>query len=237
MRRISDEYVLRQAQSKPNIDASYRCVFRCPQCVRQKTYTQNQIKRSFDIGVNELQKILDFYNTMNFCGQISDPIYHPQFLLFLKMCAEQNKFTKISTVGGGKDDNWWDEAFSYGVGKNAWYFGVDGIDEKSELYRVGSNFKEVWSRMLHGRDKGHNIVWQYIIFDFNIDDMDKAVEIAKQENFSLLFINTNRPFNPDNPYLRKNVNYNINGPQTKSPFKKQWYANITKQYHEWKKVH
>ena len=85
MRRISDEYILRQAQSRPNIDASHRCVFRCPQCARQKTYTQNQIKRSFDIGVNELQKILDFYNRMNFCGQISDPIYHPQFLLFLKI--------------------------------------------------------------------------------------------------------------------------------------------------------
>ena len=237
MRRISDEYILRQAQSRPNIDASHRCVFRWPQCARQKTYTQNQIKRSFDIGVNELQKILDFYNRMNFCGQISDPIYHPQFLLFLKMCAEQNKFTKISTVGGGKSGDWWDEAFSYGIGKNAWYFGVDGIDEKSELYRIGSNFKEVWSRMLYGRDRGHNIVWQYIIFDFNIDDMDKAVEIAKQENFSLLFINTNRGFNSNNQYLRKNVNFNISGPQAKSTLKKQWYGNITKQFHEWRKVH
>ena len=91
--------------------------------------------------------------------------------------------------------------------------------------------------MLMAHKKGLDVEWQYIIFDFNIDDMDKAVEIAKQQNFSLLFINTNRPFNPDNPYLRKNVNYNINGPQTKSPLKKQWYANITKQYHEWRKVH
>ena len=42
---------------------------------------------------------------------------------------------------------WWEEAFTYGMNENAWYFGVDGIDKKSELYRIGSNFDEVWKTM------------------------------------------------------------------------------------------
>ena len=63
-----------------------------------------------------------------------DPTYRPKFLELLQMCDGQGKAVRIATVGSGKPDNWWEEAYSYGVGENAWYFGVDGIDEKSELY-------------------------------------------------------------------------------------------------------
>ena len=68
------------------------------------------------------------------------------------MCNGEKKAVRIATVGSGKSDAWWDEAYSYGVGENAWYFGVDGIDKKSELYRVGSDFDDVWERMKQGRD-------------------------------------------------------------------------------------
>ena len=111
------------------------------------------------------------------------------------MCNGQGKAVRIATVGSGKSDAWWDEAYSYGVGENAWYFGVDGIDEKSELYRIGSNFQDVWSRMKQGRDLGHTIVWQYIIFGYNEHEVDQAIDIAKEEDFSLLLVNTNRGFN------------------------------------------
>ena len=101
------------------------------------------------------------------------------------MCNGEKKAVRIATVGSGKSDAWWDEAYSYGVGENAWYFGVDGIDKKSELYRIGSNFDDVWERMKQGRDLGHVIVWQYIIFGYNEHEVDRAIEIAKEEDFSL----------------------------------------------------
>ena len=49
MARITDEYVKMQKRCRPNIDASHRCIFRCPQCIRQKTSSQEQIRRSFDL--------------------------------------------------------------------------------------------------------------------------------------------------------------------------------------------
>lgn len=49
MSRITDEYVEKQRMFRPNIDASHRCIFKCPQCIRQKTSSQAQIKRSFDL--------------------------------------------------------------------------------------------------------------------------------------------------------------------------------------------
>ena len=86
MARITDEYVIKQKLCRPNIDASHRCIFRCPQCIRQKTSSQEQIRRSFDLEEEQFKKILDYYDYgITFCGQISDPIYHPNFLNLLKI--------------------------------------------------------------------------------------------------------------------------------------------------------
>jgi len=237
MPRITDEYVIHQRKVRPNIDASHRCIFRCPQCIRQKTISQDQIRRSFDLTEENFQKIFDYYTEgVTFCGQISDPIYHPNFLNLLKMCNGQGKRVRIATVGSGKSDAWWDEAYSYGIGENAWYFGVDGIDEKSELYRVGSNFQDVWKRMKQGRDLGQLIVWQYIIFGYNENEIDRAVEIAEEEDFSLLFINTNRGFNPKHNLLRKNVDFQITSPDTQyteERVKKEWWAHRSSRLLEW----
>jgi hypothetical protein len=240
MSRITDQYVVHQRKGRPNIDASHRCVFKCPQCIRQRTTSQEQIKRSFDLEEEQFKKILDYYHVgITFCGQISDPIYHPKFLNLLKMCSGQGKTIRIATVGSGKSDAWWDEAYSYGVGENAWYFGVDGIDEKSELYRIGSNFKEVWRRMQQGRDLGHTIVWQYIIFGFNEHEVDRAIEIAKQEDFSLLFVNTNRGFRPNNSLLRKHVDFNLTSPDkkyTQEMVKKEWWGHKADSFINWQKL-
>ena len=59
MARITDEYVKMQKRCRPNIDASHRCIFRCPQCIRQKTSSQEQIRRSFDLEEDQFKKILD----------------------------------------------------------------------------------------------------------------------------------------------------------------------------------
>ena len=240
MSRITDDYVKYQRFVRPNIDTSHRCVFKCPQCIRQKTSSQEQIRRSFDLEEHNFKKILDYYdNGITFCGQISDPIYHPNFLKLLKMCDGQGKAIRIATVGSGKSDAWWDEAYSYGQGENAWYFGVDGIDRKSELYRVGSNFEDVWKRMKQGRDLGHVIVWQYIIFGYNEHEIDRAIEIAKQEDFSLLLINTNRGFRSDNPLLRKNVDFTLTSPDkkhTEERVKKEYWGYKSKSLDLWRKI-
>ena len=77
------------------------------------------------------------------------------------------KGLRVATNGTntkGMDEKWWEKAYSYGLGENCWYFGVDGLDKKSELYRIGSNFEQVWETMKMGVAMGHPIVWQYIIF-------------------------------------------------------------------------
>ena len=244
----SDFYIRNQRFSSPNMDLSHRCILRCPQCLRQKVEGLPRIKRSFDIGKPEFRKILNYYeNQITFCGQISDPIYHPDFLAFLEMMNGLGKGLRVATNGtndksGNMDNKWWDKAYSYGLGENCWVFGVDGLDEKSELYRIGSNFKQVWETMKIGVQAGHPIVWQYIIFGYNEHEIERAKEIAHKEGITLLLIKTNRGFDPRSRTLRKNVQKqyeNFQRPSEKNTVKKiksEEYFNVTPELERWRKV-
>ena len=243
---LAEFYIKNQKLSSPNMDLSHRCILRCPQCLRQKVEGLPRIKRSFDIGKPEFRKILNYYeNQITFCGQISDPIYHPDFLAFLEMMNGLGKGLRVATNGTntkGMDEKWWEKAYSYGLGENCWYFGVDGLDEKSELYRIGSNFKQVWETMKMGVQAGHPIVWQYIIFGYNEHEIEQAKEIAHKEGITLLLVKTNRGFDPRSRTLRKNVQEayaNFNVPSDKNRVKKiksEEYFNVTPELKRWRQV-
>ena len=245
---LAEFYIKNQKLSSPNMDLSHRCILRCPQCLRQKVEGLPRIKRSFDIGKPEFRKILNYYdNQITFCGQISDPIYHPDFLAFLEMMDGLGKGLRIATNGtndksGNMDEKWWEKAYSYGLGENCWYFGVDGLDKKSELYRIGSNFEQVWETMKVGVQYGHPIVWQYIIFGYNEHEIEQAKEIAHKEGITLLLIKTNRGFDPRSRNLRKNVQKayeNFAVPSEKNRVKKiksEEYFNVTPELERWRKV-
>lgn len=245
---LAEFYIKNQRLSSPNMDLSHRCILRCPQCLRQKVEGLPRIKRSFDIGKPEFRKILNYYeNQITFCGQISDPIYHPDFLAFLEMMNGLGKGLRVATNGtndksGNMDDKWWEKAYSYGLGENSWVFGVDGLDEKSQLYRIGSNFKQVWETMKMGVQAGHPIVWQFIIFGYNEHEIEQAKEIAHKEGITLLLIKTNRGFDPRSRTLRKNVQKqyeNFQKPSEKNTVKKiksEEYFNVTPELERWRKV-
>ena len=244
--KYSDFYIRNQRFSSPNMDLSHRCILRCPQCLRQKVEGLPRIARSFDIDPNEFRKILSYYeHQITFCGQISDPIYHPQFLTFLEMMDGLGKGLRVATNGTntkGMDEKWWEKAYSFRVGENCWYFGVDGLDKKSELYRIGSNFEQVWETMKMGVAMGHPIVWQYIIFGYNEHEIERAKEMAEEEGITLLLINTNRGFDPRSRNLRKNVQEayaNFQKPSDKytvKKIKKETYFNVTPELTHWRKV-
>ena len=246
MSELTDFYIRNQRFSSPNMDLSHRCILRCPQCLRQKVEGLPRIARSYDIGEPEFRKVLSFYeNQITFCGQISDPIYHPKFLTLLEMMNGLGKGLRIATNGTnakGMDEKWWEKAYSYGLGENCWYFGVDGLDEKSELYRIGSNFKQVWETMKMGVQAGHPIVWQYIIFGYNEHEIERAKEMAEENGITLLLINTNRGFDPRSRTLRKNVTEayaNFPKPSDKhvvKKIKKETYFNVTPELTHWRKV-
>jgi len=135
---------------------------------------------------------------------------------------------------------WWEEAFTYGMNENAWYFGVDGIDKKSELYRIGSDFDQVWETMRLGKSMGVAIVWQYIIFGYNEHEIERAKEMAEEEGFTLLLVKTNRGFDPKSRNIKDNMKEiyaNFPKPNAKFTVKKiknEEYFNVTRELQTWR---
>ena len=96
--------------------------------------------------------------TLNFCGNLGDPIFHKKLDKFVKFGAEQGCDFYMSTAGVGKNLKWW-ESFYNSYTKGKIYFGLDGLEDTAHKYRVGTDWHnvfdarswvQVWVKMLYG---------------------------------------------------------------------------------------
>lgn len=191
-----------------NIDLTYRCNLGCPQCMRYiledpkeknsnaRTYLKKKISQSSDISIDNLKKIITFFNKISFCGGISDPIFYKHFEHLLKICEsyESKKF-KIHTAATQKNIDWYDTAFSNTPRNVTWVMGLDGLSDTSNTYRKRQNSKLMFDAMLLGANKNVNIDWQYIVFPYNAHQVDEAKAIAKENNMNMLLVYSSRDEN------------------------------------------
>lgn len=192
-----DEYVRAKKKVGINIDSSFRCPLQCPACQRQKPNLKWKIKISRDMPFDDWRKLLRFADPMlhkwNFfkfakmCGQISDPIYHANFIELIKIRNEEfpNVTMEINTNGTAKKSEWWDEVFSLSaqgpVEGDKWIFALDGTDNyTNNIYRVNSKFDEVYEIMKKGKSYGLEIWWFFLIFEHNIHQLETARQMAKE---------------------------------------------------------
>ena len=108
----------------------------------------------------------------NFVDQVSDPIFHPNFIDFLKLTHEKNVSVDIHTSGTShKPIDWYKEAFKANPNVE-WVFGIDGLPKDSHKYRVNQDGQKLFDVMTMAK-KEYNMKcrWQYIIFDYNEEDV------------------------------------------------------------------
>ena len=95
-----------------NIDTTFRCTLECPKCMRQNLRRMNIKIPGDDIPFDDFLKLTKYFKKgVNFCGQLSDPIFHPNFIDMLKYCYENNVWVKVSTAASHKKSSWYKEAF------------------------------------------------------------------------------------------------------------------------------
>lgn len=185
-----DEFVNAKLTGGINIDTGWRCRLKCPACIRTQSIGTDRLKSAKDLTMNAWRKMLEIDSaSMQLCGQISDPIYHPRFIEMLKIRQEEypNVKLKIYTNGSGKKDKWWDQVIELSKGlehKDDWIFGLDGATQEiANIYRVGTNFDNVWSVMERlGKEDTVTTVWQFIVFEHNKHQLEDAYKMAKDIN-------------------------------------------------------
>lgn len=194
-----------QYLTMPNIETSTRCTLRCPQCARAKLYqskdsrgykdTKKRIQKGHDLSLQEAEKLLDFFNQgLMLCGSISDPVVWPNFIDFLKLRKEKypDRKLRIYTAASQKNIEWYKEAFDLCNYNDVWIFGLDGFEDVSHVYRIGQDSKLMFEAMLLAKSMQIGTDWQFIVFEHNLHQIERAKEFAQQHGINLLLMKSDR---------------------------------------------
>lgn len=196
-RKVHEESFFNR-KDRLNLDLSHRCPLECPYCARQRKF----IKKGYSVPGQDLSyenfiKITKFTKDILFCGQLSDPIHHPQFIDFLKICYEKNIDTHVAVASSFKSTDWFIQAFKANT-EALWYFGIDGLPKDSHIHRKNQDGEKLYNIMLEStKYLNKKPYWQYIVFRYNENDIDTAYSLAKQNKVNFLLLNSTRWNKPD----------------------------------------
>lgn len=187
------------------IDAAATCTLECPKCARQ--YDQKPGRNGSVITVDEIKKLLPYYDNLDFCGQVSDPIFNPYLIDILKILYENKKGCRIITAATSKkmDIEWYRRAFEANPNVE-WTFGVDGLPDESCMYRINQDGELLFDVMCMGAEMGMKMRWQYIVFSYNENHIEEAYQMAKENGIRFEMMVSAR-FSKDDVYKPKNENY------------------------------
>lgn len=188
-------YINIQRKACFNIETTHRCRLQCPFCQRQRIGGKEKIKSAGEMSYESMRKMYNFTNNINLCGQISDPIYHKNLLKILEI--KKNEYPKkkmqIRTNGSGKKLSWWNKAYDLSDRTVDWIFGLDGASQDTaNIYRIGTNFTEVFEAMILGVKKSAKIEWQFILFEHNEHELELVKKLCKENKIKLNVIYSDR---------------------------------------------
>lgn len=165
-----------------HLELTRRCTLACPACVRTE---------EFDLITNPkaiLDKTLikNFFKDkeleyMLFCGNLGDPIYHPNFHEISEYFFDVKKLLCVTTNGAQRIDFWkrvletWPEA---GLVR----LSIDGLHDTNHLYRVNSKWEKIQELfdLISTTKRKTKIEWKFIVFDHNKHQIDEAAALSKK---------------------------------------------------------
>ena len=194
-----------------NIDLSNRCPLECPRCARQYDFRNKGLTvPGSDISIENFKKVVDFFDGINFEGQLSDPVHHASFIELLKMCYESKTEAWIQNASSAKSKEWYIEAFKSNPDA-LWRFSIDGLPEESNIYRINQDGPKLFDIMVESKKYLVNKpVWQYIIFKYNEDSIDAAIKLAKEAGVKFYLLQSSRWIGNDDVLMPTKPEYRMN---------------------------
>lgn len=216
-----DDWLSKVHASSPNVETSSVCILHCQMCFRNKitdpkgSDENNEFLESLRetdvLSMENFAKMLCFFPTVTLCGNYSDPIYWknliPAFAL-LKQPEHQHNRIRINTAAHAPNIEWYKEAFKRSSRQVQWKFGLDGLSHNADTYRKGQNTQLILDAMLLGASMGKIIIWQYIVMEYNKNDINQARDIAKANQIQFLQVYSDRISSSKNKDELRLINVN-----------------------------
>lgn len=171
-----------------HVEASSNCNAWCPTCNRndrgyglaEGVYPQNLIPDVFKFTLDNLPNL----ETIQFCGNLGDPIISPYILDLLDIAIPKVKKIQIHTNGSLRNVSWWSELAQQlkSINHNVW-FGLDGLSGVHEIYRQGTDFDKIIANATSFINAGGIATWQFIPYAHNEHQIVECLKLSKQLGF------------------------------------------------------
>lgn len=173
---------------KVHLEITSLCNAKCPMCARtERGGKTNRHLPLTELSLTQIKKIfsIDFIRQLKviyLCGNYGDPILAKDLIETLHFFKETNPKirTQIHTNGGIRSINWWQQLAQV---CDEVYFGIDGLEKTSPLYRIGTDFKRVIANASAYIQAGGYAKWQYIVFRHNEHQINEAKKLATEMGF------------------------------------------------------
>ena len=178
-----------------SIEPTTSCNLRCPQCPSGlRAFTRDTGMLDIDLNrkiIDELHKTL-CYITYYFQGE---PYLNRDFLKMVRYASDHKIFTATSTNAHYLTPEVCEETIASGLSKLI--ISIDGIDQISYAkYRIGGQLQKVLDGTKNlvaakkSSGRGPIIVWQFIVFRHNEDQLQSIKKLAREYGVDQLDIKT-----------------------------------------------
>ena len=161
-----------------DLDITNKCTLQCPTCSRGKfNYKSNDIPGG-DLTIEEWQDLTDYFSALTLNGTYGVPVFNPNLIQMLRIACSKNVHVSISNAASQKPMEWYVDAFR--AHPNAeWRFGIDGLPYQSFAHRINQDGEHLYEVMKTASKMDIKCIWQYIVFKYNEDKIDEAIQMSK----------------------------------------------------------
>lgn len=182
------------------------CQAKCRSCVRTNELTgkaESWLKANhmpyddFDLMLNNSRDLT--INELIFCGELGDPMMHPDISKFVERGLSQARKVNINTNGGIRQPKWYKiHARIYDDLHIEW--AIDGTDHDTNwMYREGVDYERAFTNMETWFANGGRGNWQFLIFEWNVGQITHAAKLAKEREINICFKINHRDFGKIHP--------------------------------------
>ena len=176
------------------VEITNKCNARCPGCERTVDGdTHPELKK------NVVEYTLEDFKTMFpkeiipnkeffFGGTVDDPMMNKNVYDICEYVITNDGEVTLETNTGANTKETYERLGK--LSKNAdgrlhVFFSVDGLEETNHLYRVNVVWSKVLENMTAYSSTGGKCTWQYLVFDHNYNDIEKAKQLANDLGIKL----------------------------------------------------
>lgn len=174
-----------------HFELSSNCQASCPMCARNHHGgIDNPLVKISDISLEMFTSVipaefLKQLDSITLCGNLGDPLLNKELIPIVEymVTANSNIRIDIHTNGSLRTTQWWQQLAQVLTPLSLVQFGIDGLADTHELYRVGTDFNKIIENAKAFIDAGGKARWNYITFKHNEHQLEPARELSKELGF------------------------------------------------------